>query len=312
MAREANPPVSGAADPARDGASAAWTPTDTLEHVMTPSPVIIDGGATLDEAQRLFENYGFRHLPVVELDRVVGILSDRDLRLATALLSTRSRLRNRHGQALPGARLVSEVLRAPVHCLPPDTSPGRAARDMVQLQIGAIPVVHEGILIGIVTETDLLRVFVQRCRSHEARDDLARFHMHEPIPHVGPEASLEDALEALDRRIDHLGVLRGGELLGVVSERDLATGLARAAIRDARAESEGRLEHVAITITDLMERRVVTAEPGFPLSRCAARMLDHRISCLPMVEGGEVVGILTQRDVLEHFAATGFDRKDGR
>jgi CBS domain-containing protein len=276
--------------------------TDALEQVMTRGPVIVDRGATLDEAQRLFDNYGFRHLLVVELDRIVGILSDRDLRLATALQSTRIRLRDRHGQAIPGARLVEEIQRSPVHCLPPQASPGRAARDMVQHQIGAIPVVQGETLVGIVTETDLLRVFVERCRCHQTRDDLARFHLREPIPQVGPDTSLEDALEALDRRIDHLGVLRAGKLVGIVSERDLAMGLARASIRDARAESEGRLENVAITVAELMEPRVVTAEPGFPLSRCAARMLDHHISSLPMVEEGQVVGILTQRHVLEHFA----------
>lgn len=44
------------------------------------------------------------------------------------------------------------------------------------------------------------------------------------------------------------------------------------------------------------------AEPGTPLSHCAGRMLDHKISALPILEGERALGILTQRNVLEHFA----------
>lgn len=276
----------------------------TLQTVMTPNPVVIDRDATLDQALAILEDYGFRHLPVVECNRVIGILSDRDLRLSTAMLSSASRLRDRKGRKLPGAERVFEVMRAPVHCLPPDATPSQAARDMVAREIGAIPIVDGECLAGIVTETDLLRLFLERCRSSRGRcDDLARYHMHQPLSCVVPEMHVEEALDALDRKIGHAGVVRAGRLVGIVAERDLRIGLARAMIKDARAQSEGRMEDVSMRVQQVMTDRLVDIEPGTTLSRCAGRMLDAHISALPVIEDGLPIGILSQRDILEYFAA---------
>jgi CBS domain-containing protein len=277
--------------------------SSTLQAVMTPNPVIVDRDATLDQALALLERYGFRHLPVAECNRVVGILSDRDLRLSTAMLSSSDRLRDRSGQKLPGAERVSEIMRMPVHCLPLDASPRQAAQDMLRLEIGAIPIVDGDVLIGIVTETDFLRLFLEQCRSSHGRcDDLTRYHMHQPLTSVAPETTIEEALDALDRRIGHAGVVREGRLVGIVSERDLRVGLARAMIRDARAQSEGRMELCSLQTWQVMTDRVVTVEPETLLSVGAARMLDARISALPVVDEHGPTGILTQRDVIERFA----------
>lgn len=133
----------------------------TLERVMARNPVTVDPATTLDQALGLLECYGFRHLPVVECNRVLDILSDRDLCLATGLLAAERRLRDRRGRELPGPSRIGEIQRRPVHCLPQEASVLDAARDMLRLKIGAIPVVErvagEGLLSGIVTETDLLR-----------------------------------------------------------------------------------------------------------------------------------------------------------
>lgn len=277
---------------------------DTLQAVMSPNPVTVDPQTTLDQALALLWRYRFRHLPVAVCNEVVGILSDRDLLLATAQLPSARRLRDRHGQKLPGAELVSEIMRAPVHCLPPDASPKQAALDMVKLMIGAIPVVAAGSLVGIVTETDLLRLFLEQCRSSRGRcDDLARYHMHQPLTCIGRETTIEDALDALDPRIGHAGVVREGTLVGIVSERDLRAGLARSMLQDARAESEGRMDPAVLEAQEVMTERTVTAGSDALLSSCAGRMLDNRISALPMLEDGQPIGILTQRDVIEYFAA---------
>jgi acetoin utilization protein AcuB len=271
---------------------------------MTPAPVTIDRDATLDQALELLEQHGFRHLPVAECNRVVGILSDRDIRLSTAMLPSAFRLRDRAGRKLPGAERVFEIMRAPVHCLPPDASPFRAAMDMVERRIGAIPVVDRDRLVGIVTETDLLRLFVAHCRSSRGRgDDLVRYHMQRPLTGVGPEVPIETALDAMDRSIGHMGVFFDKRLVGIVAERDLRIGFALAMMRDERAQSEGRMENVPTPVRQVMTDRVVTVQPGNLMSHCAERMLENGISALPVIEDGQPIGILTQRDILECLAA---------
>lgn len=278
----------------------------TISSLMTPSPVVIDEDATLDDALAMLEQYRFRHLPVTRHNEVVGILSDRDLRLSTAMLPAKQRVRDEHGNKLPGAETVSQVMRAPVHCLGPDAAPAEAARDMVLRQIGAIPVADAGCLVGIVTETNLLHAFVEVCRLNQgACDDQARHHMHRPLPCVEPGSTVEDALERLDPRVGHLGVEEDGKLLGIVSERDLLVGISREMIQDTKAEAAGRMEDTALRVRQVMSHDVLTVEPEASLSRAAKLMTGYRYSALPVVEDGQPTGILTQRDILEYFATLG-------
>ena len=279
----------------------------TLRRVMTPDPVTVGPDDALDRAIGLLEQHGFRHLPVVDGEQaVIGILSDRDLRLSTGMLRSSRRARDRNGRKLPCAERVSEVMSSPVFCLSSDSPASRAAREMVERAIGAIPVVDGVRLVGIVTETDMLAAFLELCRRTGGnRDDLARYHMHRPLTCVNPEISVEEALDALDTRIGHLGVAREDDLVGILSERDLRIGLAREMIRDARAQSEGRMEDVTTTVRQVMTHFVTTAKPGTLLSACATRMLEDRLSALPVLEDREPIGILTQRDVLEYYATVG-------
>lgn len=280
------------------------TTQTSLFDLMTANPVTIDEDATLDQAIQMLDSYSFRHLPVASCNRVVGILSDRDLRLATSLLPSDRRTRDTEGNKVPGPERVSQVMHAPVHCLSPQDTPDRAAKDMVYYQIGAIPVVENGCLVGIVTETDILEAFLElHRRAHGACDDLARYHMHQPLTSVSPQLSVEDALDRMDRRVGHLGVEEDGKLVGIVSERDLFGGLASSMIRDARAQAEGRMEDASTTVASVMTRDVLTVGPGSTLSHCAKHMTGFRVSALPIFEDGQPLGIVTQRDILEYFAS---------
>ncbi|GEM88841.1 MULTISPECIES: CBS and ACT domain-containing protein [Oceanithermus] len=116
------------------------------------SPVItISTGATLEEANALMWEQGIRHLPVVEGGRIVGILTDRDVRLATSELSPMP--------FTPQAR-VEEVMNTPVLTADPLDPVEEAARVMRDRKIGCLPVVDGRELVGIITGIDLLDALV--------------------------------------------------------------------------------------------------------------------------------------------------------
>jgi acetoin utilization protein AcuB len=95
------------------------------------------------------------------------------------------------------------------------------------------------------------------------------------------------------RRIRHLPVLDEGRLVGVVSDRDLRS--ATPALGDpARAAALGE-----ILVEDVMARDVVTARPDDPIDAAANTMRERAINCLPVLEGDELVGIVTSTDVME-------------
>jgi acetoin utilization protein AcuB len=115
-----------------------------VRDVMTRGPVTIAPGRACGEARRLMDAHGVRHLPVVEAGRVVGMVSDRDLRSAAA-----------------PAMAAERVMTADPVTVAPDARIEHAARLMLDGRFGALPVTDGPVLEGIVTYTDLLRAFVR-------------------------------------------------------------------------------------------------------------------------------------------------------
>jgi acetoin utilization protein AcuB len=120
----------------------------TVRDVMVTDLVTVSPTDTAREAYRLMRDRRFRHLPVLHGGRLVGILSDRDLR--PVLLSP----------GLARAR-VAELMSEDLTIVSPDASVEDAASLLVVKKIGCLPVLDGDRLVGIVTETDLLAVLVE-------------------------------------------------------------------------------------------------------------------------------------------------------
>jgi CBS domain-containing protein len=126
-----------------------------IRDIMTPAPATIDPQAPLSAALGAMRERRIRHLPVVEIDgRLVGILTDRDLRRACFARLTTMRESDRD-------LTVEECMSWAVVTTHPEASLGQAATVMCERRIGALPVVLDGRLVGIVTEHDLLRVLAR-------------------------------------------------------------------------------------------------------------------------------------------------------
>jgi CBS domain-containing protein len=128
---------------------------ETVSAIMTAAPQTIDRNQSLETADELVAGSRIRHLPVMDGTRVVGMLSQRDL-LQAALsraLGYGSVGRARLLKSIP----VKEVMSEPVVTVDADTEIRDAARLMVSRKIGCLPVVERGVLVGLVTESDVVR-----------------------------------------------------------------------------------------------------------------------------------------------------------
>jgi acetoin utilization protein AcuB len=96
-----------------------------------------------------------------------------------------------------------------------------------------------------------------------------------------------------ERRIRHLPVLEGGSLVGIVSDRDLRSAT------PAFGDSARAAALAEVRVGDVMVREVVTARPDDPIDAAANTMREKKINGLPVLEEGELVGILTSSDVME-------------
>ena len=116
-------------------------------------PVITIGSeTTLEDAYRTMQERRIRHLPILESGRLVGVVTDRDLRLATSALS--------HTPFLPGAKVAEVMSRSPRTADPWDPVE-ESAKTMRELKIGCLPVLEDDRLIGIITGIDLLDALIR-------------------------------------------------------------------------------------------------------------------------------------------------------
>jgi CBS domain-containing protein len=130
-----------------------------VEELMSPRPTALKESDDLGVARALLLHQRIRHLPVVKAGRLVGLVTSQSLLRADAEL----------GERLASTRPVSEVMIKKVETVRRHTPARRAARLMVDLKIGCLPVVEaDGTLVGIVTESDLIRFASDAARDLDA------------------------------------------------------------------------------------------------------------------------------------------------
>lgn len=117
-----------------------------ISRLMTPNPTTVNSRDYLQAAATLMKEGGYRRVPVVDGGKLVGIVTDRDVR--------------RHVGYLDSTRISAAMTPDP-HTVTPRMSVEDAARLMISHKIGGLPVVEDGKLVGIITTTDVLRAFLK-------------------------------------------------------------------------------------------------------------------------------------------------------
>ncbi len=158
---------------------------------MTRNPTVIGPVDSLSSAQEKMRSGDFRRLPVVLDGRLIGIVTDRDLRRCTGLL-----------EKVKVNAVMTEIL---VTVSPNDTIE-KAAQLMLKHKIGGLPVVEENKLVGVITTSDLLQTFLDVMGASEegtARIDFLT---------GGEAANLTEASKVLQEQ--------GAEILGLGTHRE--------------------------------------------------------------------------------------------
>lgn len=118
---------------------------------------------------------------------------------------------------------------------------------------------------------------------------------------VSGKTSVGDAAALMkERRIRHLPVMERTELIGIISDRDVREAMPSQATSTESQLVRNWLEKVRVR--DIMTRRVVGVSPDVSIAKAAGLMCRNKIGCLPVLDGGALIGIVTESDILRAVA----------
>ncbi len=129
-----------------------------IREVMSGAVLSVTPGAPVAETRHLMQRERIRHVLVMDGPKLAGIVTDRDIRLN--LPSPATTLSVWEINALLMKLTAGEIMTTSVITIGPDREVHEAAQLMIDHKIGALPVTDEGRVVGIVTETDLLRALI--------------------------------------------------------------------------------------------------------------------------------------------------------
>lgn len=263
-----------------------------VRDIMKPARWTIGPHESLSRAEQTMAHRRLRQLIVVDAGAIVGLLTDRDI------LDYRAH-----------AKADGEWWRAPVRSamqrIPdtgsPDEDVASATDRLARSPVDVLPVVEQGILIGQITATDLFEA--ERIPAEPSPHPLtAADAMTAPAVSVRPTDSLLDAARLMvDHQIRHLPVVEDGEVVGMISDRDIRT-VAGDPVRYVESrDGEGAQEP---SVRDAMTPAALTVHANRPLRDIANELADEKVGALPVVDmDGKLVGIVSYVDALRALAA---------
>jgi acetoin utilization protein AcuB len=187
-----------------------------VARIMSKNPVTITPEESLAEAKHRMSKGLFRRLPVIEGDKLIAILTDRDLR--------------KHEGYFDRTKVNAAMTANPV-AIAPSAPVERAAVMMIRRAVGGLPVVENGRLVGIVTRTDLMRAFVDMVGAH-------------PDEGVRIDVALDGELDRIAMALE-IAAGRCGQVMGVGSYAEDGEGVffLRVPAADAHAVAKSLREN---------------------------------------------------------------------
>jgi len=241
-------------------------------------------------AAELMTEFQIRHLPVVDEEIPVGMVSERNLLSAIGWWRNSPKRPDTPISDWAERLPVSEIMSTPLFCLAVDDPLDKAARLMLSKKISAVPLVGQSRLLGIVTETDFLHCCIGTAAWQQQK---VIEHMTAHVFQVPPRELIRAAWHLMrDKQIRHLVVMENDDLRGILSDRDLLAGITWDA-----AGPDGIQDQVR----HIMTTSIATIEPEATLTDAAQRMIKWKIGALPVVDDGNLTGIITETDLLRGF-----------
>ncbi len=274
-----------------------------VENIMTSEVVVIPDTQQVPYARNLMLKHGISHLVVVDnKGKPIGIVTEKDItrKLRTAGPTWRRRPMNRIS--------IKRVMSKDFITVAPDEDIRNAVDLMLKNNISALPVLDEGKIVGIITKTDLLKIYNDKCRGRWKISDL----MTPDVITVTENHTIAHVTNLMEKnKIGRIVVIKDKEPVGIITSEDISfaqledpeTGVPVEKIYFIKRSSEEKKKVKMVsmlTAGDIMTKEPIKLGEDTDAAEAADMMLKNNISGIPIVDkNNELAGIITKTDIIK-------------
>jgi CBS domain-containing protein len=260
--------------------------------------VTVPPTTTIMGAARTMVGYGYRRLPVADAGtkRLKGICTVIDI-IDFLGGGEKRRIIDRvyDGNMIVAINgPITEIMESDVASVPDDASLEDAVRVMIDRSVGGVPVIDpEGIIVGIITERDIVHLMGDSISGRHVNDIMSRRVTTAP-PNMTIETAAKTMISSGFRR---LPVVTDSYVCGIITATDIMRYLGNGEAFKKLVTGNVN-EAFSAPISGIMKSDIVTVSPEQDLSETARIMSQNKVGSLPVISGQQLVGIVTERDIL--------------
>lgn len=273
-----------------------------IREIMNQDVFVIQENEQLGYARNLMLSHGISRLVVVDGNgKPVGMVTEKDL--THQLKGNGPKWKTRPIDKISIKRVMSKD--------PITASPNDEIHTVIELliknNIGSIPVVDEEGLVGIITKTDLMKVYTDRLKNRWKVSDL----MTSDVVTVNENHSIAHVINTMEKNsIGKIVVIRDNEPVGMITHENISfaqiddpeTGVSVEKIyfiRNSDGKSKKNVRVISMmTAGDIMHNHLIKISSNEDAAKAANMMIENDINGLPVVNGDSLVGVITKTDLI--------------
>jgi CBS domain-containing protein len=253
--------------------------------------------------------WGFRRLPIVDpgTHRLKGIITARDVIDFLGGGELFNLINVKHDGNFLAAinESVSKIMKTDVRTLHPDASLSEALEIILRDRIGGIPIVDdEGVLNGIITERDVLKIL---CRSHAAtpvEDVMTRSLLVQQ-----PDCPLATVTKVMtEHQFRRLPIVKNDILFGIITATDIVRYIGSGKVFEKLVTGDVA-EVMSIPVRDLLSGNLFTTNSEATVTDAARAMMAKKVGALPVIDQSRLVGLVTEFDLVRAFSPNEMSRR---
>lgn len=243
--------------------------------------------------------YGFRRVPIADAgtNRLVGIITSLDIVDFLGGGLRHNIVKNRYKGNLAAAinEDVREIMKKDVVSLGVNDNISSAIKTMIEKNIGGIPIVDDdNVVVGIVSERDFVRTVADITTSKSVNK-----YMSDKVVTASPDISVGEATRTMiEKGFRRIPIVKEDVLLGIVTASDVMRYLGSGEIFQKLMTGDVS-DAFQVPLKSLILRDIVWTNSGIDIGEAAALMLKNKVGALPIIDDGELCGILTERDIIK-------------